>query len=164
MKIRPEEEEEADRQAVRAINQAAFGGPAEADLVDRLRRDGELLLSLVAVDDKPVGHVAFSRLAVPSRQTKGSALAPLAVLPSHRRRGIGSALIEEALRRLAAAEEDFVLVLGDPAYYGRFGFTADAARSVSTPYDGPHLQALAFSSGAIPRGPVQYAKAFAELA
>jgi|RhiMethySRZTD1v2_1073278.scaffolds.fasta_scaffold1237232_2 putative acetyltransferase len=162
MKIRPEEE--ADRRAVQAINEVAFGGPAEADLVERLRAAGELVLSLVAIDDKPVGHVAFSRLALPGLQARGSALAPLAVLPSHRRRGIGAALVKEALRRLAAAEEDFVLVLGDPAYYGRFGFSADAARSVSTPYDGPHLQALAFSGGALPRGPVQYAKAFAELA
>jgi putative acetyltransferase len=159
-------EAETDRAAVRAIQEAAFGARAEADLVDALRRDGDLVLSLVArADGGPVGHVAFSRLAMPETGARGVALAPLAVKPSFQRQGIGAALVREALATLASAGEDVVLVLGDPAYYGRFGFAAAAAQALRTPYDGPYLQALALSdAGRAARGRVRYAAAFAELA
>jgi putative acetyltransferase len=158
-------EADADRAALRAIHEAAFGARAEADLVDALRRDGDLVLSLAAwAEREPVGHVAFSRLAVPDTEARGVALAPLAVKPSFQRQGIGAALVREALSVLASAGEDIVLVLGDPAYYGRFGFAAAAAQAFRTPYDGPYLQALALNeAGRAARGKVRYARAFAEL-
>lgn len=163
MRIRPEEP--ADWTELVALYTAAFGQSAEADLVQRLRTDNDLILSLTADAGKPVGHIAFSHLALnESPDVRGSVLAPLAVAPSHQRQGVGSALIEDGLRRLTEAGLDLVVVLGDPKYYGRFGFTPKLAKKLKTPYDGPYVQALALSEkGKEAHGLVSYARAFAEL-
>jgi len=154
----------ADRLAIRGIHLAAFPGADEADLVDRLRADGDLVLSLVARDGEPVGHVAFSRVTLAGSTLRATALAPLAVLPARQGHGIGSALVRQSLGYLRAAREDLVLVLGEPGFYARFGFSAEAARALRTPYDGPFLQALALSpDGGKAAGPVRYAGAFGEL-
>lgn len=161
--IRPEAP--GDRAAVRLVIERAFGQAAEAGLVDALRTDGDLVLSLLAIAGEPFGHVAFSRLTLAGSTARASALAPLAVVPSAQRSGIGTALVRESLRRLAQAGEDLVLVLGEPAYYGRFGFTPEAAADLRTPYDGPYLQALALTgAGRAASGPVRYARAFSDLA
>jgi putative acetyltransferase len=154
-----------DGPAIHAIHAAAFGQTAEADLVTRLEADGDLVLSLVACTDQPIGHIAFSRLTMTDMPAVSAcALAPLAVDPARQKQGIGSALVKEGLRHLSAQGLDFVVVLGEPDYYGRFGFTAEAAKALRTPYDGPYLQALALSDKAREaRGPVAYARAFAEL-
>jgi Predicted acetyltransferase len=164
LRIRPEEP--GDRTAIRALHAAAFGGDAEADLVDRLRRDGDLSLSLVACADTVLGHVAFSPLTLPEAPgIRALALAPVAVLPDFQAQGIGTTLIEDGLQRLADEGADLILVLGDPAYYGEFGFRAEDAAALSTPYDGPYLQALSLTeAGRNARGPVAYVRAFAELA
>lgn len=161
--IRPEEH--SDEEAIRSIVATAFKSNAEADLIDRLRREGDLTLSLVATSEKPVGHVAFSPLHLKDTpQLKACALGPLAVLPERQSGGIGAALVEEALRQLRGAGFDLVLVLGEPAYYGRFGFSPEATRALKTPYDGPYLQALHLSAKATgARGAVVYADAFAGL-
>ncbi|KAB0267604.1 GNAT family N-acetyltransferase [Microvirga brassicacearum] len=161
--IRPEEH--SDEAAIRSMVAVAFKSNAEADLIDRLRREGDLTLSLVGTREKPVGHVAFSPLHLKDApQLKACALGPLAVLPGHQNSGIGTELIEEALRQLREAGFDLVLVLGEPAYYGRFGFTTEAARALKTPYDGPYLQALHLSAKATgARGAVVYADAFTGL-
>lgn len=162
LSIRPETAD--DRPAIRAIHDAAFGGTAESTLVDDLRKDEDLILSLVALDGGAVGHIAFSRLVLPESSARACALAPLGVLPEHQRRGIGTALVREGLVLLERSGEDLVLVLGDPAYYGRFGFTTTCAAGLTTSYDGPHLQALALSgTGRGASGPAHYARAFAEL-
>jgi putative acetyltransferase len=155
------EETPADFAAIRAVNEAAFAGAQEADLVDALRRDGDLLLSLVADDGGVIGHVAFSRMQVEG--DPAVALAPVAVLPAQHRRGIGTALIEDGLRRLKHVGETLVFVLGAPAYYGRFGFAAAPAARFETPYPGPYFQSLALSPGAPSSGAVRYARAFAGL-
>jgi putative acetyltransferase len=163
VRIRPEELQ--DWPEIRALIEAAFGSNAEADLVQRLREDGDLVLSLAADDGNPMGHIAFSRLALPeSSSIRACALAPLAVSPQRQRQGIGSALVREGLARLAQGGMDLVLVLGEPDYYGRFGFAPDSAKRLMTPYDGPHLQALALSeTGEAAHGPAAYPCAFAEL-
>lgn len=155
----------SDLDAIRAVHIAAFGGNAEAELVDALRAAGDLLMSLVARADKLVGHIAFSPLALPETPSvKTCALAPLGVLPDHQGQGIGSALVEDGLQRLADEGMDLVIVLGDPEYYSGFGFSTEAAADLRTPYDGPYLQALALTDkGTEARGPVSYARAFAEL-
>jgi putative acetyltransferase len=159
--IRPERP--GDRDAIFAVHRAAFGQEAEAALVDRLRADGDLVLSLVAMDGEDlVGHVAFSRLAV--QAGRAAALAPVGVVPARRRQGIAAALIREGLARLTEDGQDLVLVLGEPAYYGRFGFTAEAATPLETPYAGPYQQALALTErGRGMAGDIRYAAAFAEL-
>jgi len=163
MRIR--QEEAADWTELVSLYAAAFGQSAEADLVKRLRTDGDLILALTAFDGKPVGHLVFSRLTLyETPSIKGCVLAPLVVSPAYQRKGIGSALLEEGLQRLTEAGFDLVVVLGDPNYYGRFGFSAQLASKLKTPYDGPYLQALTLTKkGREAHGSVAYAGAFAEL-
>jgi putative acetyltransferase len=158
-------EESADWPAIYAIYAAAFGQLAEADLVRHVHDDGDLILSLTAYAEEPAGHVAYSRLALHEAPAiKACVLAPIAVCPAFQKQGIGAALVQRSLKRLAEAGYDLVAVLGDPHYYGRFGFDPRLAEKLKTPYDGPYLQALALSeSGKEAHGSVSYARAFAEL-
>jgi putative acetyltransferase len=158
-------EETADEAALRAIYEATFGQLTEATLVQNLRTDGDLILSLIAYWDEPVGHIAFSGLSLDSAPSiRGCGLAPLAIIPAAQGQGVGTLLVKEGLKRMKAEGYDVVLVLGEPEYYGRFGFTTKLARQLKTLYDGPYLQALALSDkGKEAHGPVSYARAFAEL-
>jgi putative acetyltransferase len=160
--IRPEKT--GDMAAVRRVLTAAFPTPMEAKLVDDLRSAGDLMLSLVADQGGILGHVAFSRLKFAATGLGGAALGPIGVLPEQQRKGIGSALVRDGLSRLAQAGEDAVVVLGDAAFYERFGFSRAAAMRLETPYDGHHLLAKALSEqGSRARGKVRYAPAFAAL-
>ena len=95
---------------------------------------------------------------------KACVLAPLAVAPAFQKQGIAAALVRHSLKRLTEGGYDLVVVLGEPHYYGRFGFDPKLAEKLKTPYDGPYLQALALSdNGKGAHGPVSYARAFAEL-
>jgi putative acetyltransferase len=161
MTLAVRDETPADLAAIRAVNDAAFGGAQEADLVDALRRDGDLLLSLVADDGGVIGHVAFSRVQVEG--DPAVALAPVAVRPERQRRGAGTALIEHGLQRLRQSGETLVFVLGEPAYYDRFGFAAAPAARFETPYPGPYFQSLALSPRAPSAGRLRYARAFSAL-
>jgi putative acetyltransferase len=165
MTIRPETP--ADRDAVRRVHALAFGRAAEADLVDAMRDAGELACSLVALRDQAVvGHVAFSR----ARLDHGApvlALAPLGVLPDERRQGFGSALVREGLRLAEATDAALVVVLGDPAFYARFGFAPAAGYRVRAPFPVDSAEAWrayrlpAWTPGA--HGTVVYGAAFAAL-
>jgi putative acetyltransferase len=158
-------EDTHDRQAIDAICEAAFGGTSEAGLVRSLERDGDLILSVLAYDREPVGHIAYSPLTLEQTPlVRACALAPLAVLPAFQKQGLGTALVRHSLQRLTDAGYDLVVVLGEPFYYGRFGFDPALAARLKTPYDGPYLQALALSdAGRGAHGPARYARAFAEL-
>lgn len=160
MHIRPETE--ADRAAIHALNSAAFGQPMEADLVDRLRADGDAVLSLVAVEDgEIVGHILLSRMEAPFRAL---ALAPVAVKPTRQRQGIGAALIHAGLARAKEAGWQGVFVLGEPDYYQRFGFSAQQAAGFVSPYAGPYFMALALGDALpVTTGEVRHAAAFAAL-
>jgi len=115
----------ADDAAIVRTVDAAFGGPAESTLVRTLRDPGLAAIELVAAEDAVVGHALFSVLEVmvAARRVKALALAPVAVQPDRQRRGIGSALIRDGLGLARADGWDAVIVLGDPAYYARFGFS-----------------------------------------
>jgi putative acetyltransferase len=158
---------DADKAAIRTILRAAFARDAEADLVDRLRTDGDLVLALVAASksDEPVGYVGFPRLSLETGNQSLTAvgLAPLAVMPAQHRRGIGSMLVREGLRALAQRGERLLFVLGDPAYYGRFGFTAATAATYRAPYAGAHFMAMRLADGGPQSGHIQYPAAFAGL-
>ena len=139
----------------------AFSTPDEARLVERLREDGDAVLSLVAVEaDAVVGHVLFSRLRAPAAAL---ALAPLAVRADRRRRGIGARLVEAGLDRARREGWRAVVVLGDPAYYSRFGFRPEAVRGMASPYAGPALMGLAFPEGGLQGPRIEHAPAFASL-
>jgi len=164
MIIRPEKAEDAE--AISQIVEVAFGQPAEAELVRRLRANGDLLLSLVAEDDGAIiGHVAFSRLWIEhdGTRTASVSLAPVAVLPDRQRKGIARAMIGAGHLRLKTQGEKIVFVVGDPDYYKRFGFSHETAKDFISVYQGDYLQALRLSPDAPTGGEVIYAAAFAGL-
>jgi putative acetyltransferase len=117
-------ERAADGPAVRRVLEAAFPTAAEAGLVDRLRGNGKAVIALVAEDEgQVVGHIVFSPLTIePLAGTMGLGLGPLAVLPDHEKHGVGRRLIQNGLAECHKWGAGFVTVLGEPDYYGRFGF------------------------------------------
>ena len=156
-----------DREAIRLVEEHAFGQHAEAGLVDALVENGDAVVELVAVEDgQVIGHVLFSRLFVEQdgKEFPAVALAPLAVEPNFHGTGIGGALIREAHIKLRDAGEKLSLVLGEPAYYGRFGYTHSRAAKFESNYQCEALQALAWGD-APESGRLVYASAFStELA
>ncbi|RWL46238.1 MAG: N-acetyltransferase [Mesorhizobium sp.] len=155
-----------DREAIRLVEEHAFGQQAEAGLVDALVTGGDAVVELVAEEDgQVVGHILFSRLYVQNggKRFAAVALAPLAVEPSFHGTGIGGALIREAHVRLKEAGETLAVVLGDPTYYGRFGYAHDRAAKFDSEYQGEALQALAWGD-APETGRLVYATAFTALA
>jgi len=163
-------EQSADVAAVFEVHRAAFGTDAEARLVDRLRGAGNARVSQVAeLGEKIVGHVLFSpvSLVTPTATHSGLGLAPVAVLPAYQRRGIGSALIREGLAECRRQNCPFVVVLGHPAYYPRFGFTRASARGIGNEYEADDaFMVLELQPGALPPGGglVKYGAEFAEFA
>ena len=127
MQLVVREESPADVGHIHALNAAAFETDAEARLVDALRTNGRLTLSLVGVEDAVVvGHIAFSPVTISQRDgtvVPGLGLAPMAVTPSRQRCGIGTLLATAGLDRLRAGGHRFCVVLGHPKFYQRFGFT-----------------------------------------
>ena len=151
-----------DREAIRLVEEHAFGQPVEAGLVDALVANGDALTELVAEEDGDiVGHILFSRLFVEANGEKfpAVALAPLAVEPSFHGTGIGGALVREAHVRLKDAGEKLSIVVGDPDYYGRFGYGRERAARFDSDYQGDALQALAWGE-APATGRLVYAAAF----
>lgn len=143
-----------DHAGISALLTRAFGGPDEARLVDDLRRQGDLALSLIAeIEGTVIGHIAFSPITA---EGPALALAPLAVHPAVQGRGIGAALVQAALQ--AFQQDHTIVVLGDPAYYQRYGFRG---ADLASPYAGPYLMALGTGLPAGSR--ITHAPAFAGL-
>lgn len=165
MIIRPELEE--DRIPIGQLHRLAFGGNVEADLVDALRRERLVELSLVAIiGGQIVGHILFSDLEteIDGRSVKALALAPMAVVPMRQRQGIGARLMGESLTRLERGEYEALIVLGHETYYPRFGFSAELARKLASPFEGDAFMALELKPGALQgeQGSVTYPAAFAQ--
>lgn len=153
------------RAAVVALHRAVFGGDHEAELVERLDRDGLVMVSLVALERKAVvGHILFSDLAVQidGRPISAASLAPSAVRPDFRGRGIGTRLVTNGLRILRERGKAAAIVLGHPGYYRRFGFSAELARKLAGPFKGESFMALELVGGALDGvvGSVRYPAAF----
>jgi putative acetyltransferase len=111
-----------DVQAIYQLNLAAFGRTGEGDLVQALRRSAKPFFSFVAeYNQEVVGHVAFSPVTIGGVH-HGLGLAPMAVLPFRQRRGIGTALIKASLQSSREKQCQWLVVLGHPSYYPRFGF------------------------------------------
>jgi putative acetyltransferase len=150
VEIRPEKEEDAP--GIRDVNRLAFGREQEAWLVDELRGKRYAALSLVAVENgRIVGHVMLSEAGIRTEEGTVDALAlgPVGVIPDRQGEGSGSALIRDALGRCAAAGHGIVVLLGHPGYYPRFGFSADLAKNLSSPYSGEAFMALELVPGAL---------------
>jgi len=135
--IRPEGPD--DESGVRNVNRLAFERDEEADVVDRLRERCAQRLSLVAVDgERIVGHILFTPATIESdgKVLNGMGLAPMAVLPDSQGQGIGSALARAGLDILHQAGQPFVIMLGRPAYYPRFGFVRASTNGIACEYEG----------------------------
>ena len=151
-----------DLRAIDAVHREAFPTPAEAELVERLRADGEAVFSLVALQDRQVlGHAMFSRMQTPPG---GLGLGPVAVLKAHREKGIAALLIRAGLQRATESGWKAVFVLGGE-YYRRFGFDPRHTTGLRSPYAGPHLMGLALDPSwrPVPDSTLEYARAFALL-
>ena len=128
-----------DFAAVRALNEAAFGRAAEGAVVDSIRTACPDAVSLVAVDDgRVVGHIFFSPVLASGRSgpAQGMGLAPMAVLPERQRRGIGTMLVRAGIEALRRQNCPYIIVLGHPEYYPRFGFVPASRYGLSCQWDG----------------------------
>ncbi|MDH0895001.1 MULTISPECIES: N-acetyltransferase [unclassified Pseudomonas] len=165
MSIRIREEAPSDVAAIEAVIVAAFLDAAHADyteqfVVSALRNSGQLSVSLVAENNGVViGHVAASPVTISSGATGWYGLGPISVAPEHQRQRVGVQLMEQALAELRKLGASGCVVLGDPAYYSRFGFKAEP--SLILPDVPPeYFQAISFS-GPPPFGAVSYHESFA---
>lgn len=162
MQIR--DERPGDAGIIHSLIQAAFEGAphssqTEARIVDALRDARALNLSLVAEEGgEIVGHIAFSPVRIGGQAGRFHGLGPVSVRPALQRRGIGSALIREGLRRLRDIGSDACVLLGDPSYYGRFGFASDPQLTYCN-YPNPYFQRIILQ-GDPPRGDTSYHPAF----
>jgi len=163
-------ERDDDIVAIQTVNRLAFRQSAEADIVEALREGAPNTLSFVATTaGEVVGHVLFSPVSIQHREgtTEGLGLGPMAVLPGHQSQGIGTRLIEHALAEVRAASWPYVVVLGHPRYYPRFGFVCASEHGVrcqweSVPDDA--FMILLLDAGRIKplRGVVRYRPEFGD--
>lgn len=157
-------ERPTDAAAIRRLTEIAFTGipysdGTEARIVDALRAAGALTISLVAIEaGEIIGHAAFSPVTINGVAGEWYGLAPVSVLPDRQRQGIGQALIRDGLARLQSMKAAGCVVLGDPGYYGRFGFRSDPELVYADVPPG-YFQRLVFH-GAAPKGEVRYHPGF----
>jgi putative acetyltransferase len=163
--IRSERPEDAP--AVRALNRAAFARDEEGNLVDRLRASGKLPVTLVAEEDGViVGHIAFSRVSCPENEeaAPGAGLGPMAVAPDRQNEGIGSKLVREGVEACRGAGFGYLVVLGHPEYYPRFGFVPAGLFGIGCRWPVPEevFMVRELSTGALDgiRGLVEYEPEF----
>lgn len=159
-----------DRPAVRRVNELAFDGGGEADLVDALRERAPLYVSLVAEEGgRVVGHILFSPVAVEAAGGEWEALGlgPMAVLPGLQRRGVGSALVREGLKECLRLGRDVVFVLGHADFYPRFGFRPAGPEGIRCEFPSPaeNFMVAELSPGALAgrAGLVRYRPEFHNL-
>jgi putative acetyltransferase len=156
-------EASSDIQAIHAVLASAFPTDAEAKVVDALRSSGRLSLSLVAdANGDVVGHVAFSPVTVDGTPM-GWGMAPVAVKPGFQRQGIGGALIEEGLKQAKETGVPFVVVLGHPEYYPKFGFERASDIGLQNAYGADEaFMVVELTDGGIPDGGglVEYCEEF----
>jgi len=137
MRIRQEIPE--DIRDIYVLNEQAFGAYEEANIVDKLRDTCEGLLSLVAIEmGKIVGHILFSPATIEGIHgtVEGMGLAPMAVLPKIQRQGIGTHLVKRGIEYLRKTKCPFIIVLGHPEYYPRFGFEIASQYGIKSQWEG----------------------------
>lgn len=163
-------ERAGDETAVRRVNELAFGQADEAALVDALRAAADPHISLVATDGgEIVGHIFFSPVSIEPEDSPFAAmgLAPMAVLPGHQRRGVGSALVRAGLEECRRIGHNVVVVLGHPEYYPRFGFRPASRAGLRCEYPVPDevFMVVELEPGALAgrRGLVKYRPEFGEV-
>ncbi len=137
MLVEIREERPGDGGPIRELNTRAFGQDQEANIVDALRSNGAVLLSLVAsLNGRVVGHIMYSPSSV-GDVVRGAALGPMAVLSEHERQGIGSRLVEAGKQKLKEAGCPFIIVIGHADYYPRFGFRPASTYGIKCEWEVP---------------------------
>ncbi|SFO88370.1 putative acetyltransferase [Cohaesibacter marisflavi] len=158
------EETSADADAIHILTQKAFApmpysSGNEGPIIDQLRRDGDLVLSLVMDDDGSIaGHVAFSKIKIDGKWDKWYCLGPISVTPDKQSQGIGKALVGEGMRRLRALGANGCILIGNPAYYDRLGFKCNGQLRYGG-LDASLIQYMTFQ-GPAPKGALTHADAF----
>lgn len=158
-----------DRADIHHVNSKAFGQESEAELVEKLRNRGMLIVSLVALFDGQVtGHIAFSSVTVKSESSSFQAitLGPMAVLPEYQRKGIGSQLVQAGLEECRHLGHEIVVLVGHPDYYPRFGFVPARSKGIECEFEVPDeaWMLLELREGALSsrRGTVSFQPEFRE--
>ena len=157
-------ETSADADAIGLLTQKAFApvpysNGSEGQIIDQLRSDGDLILSLVMDDEgRIVGHIAFSPIQIDGKQDKWYCLGPICVAPDKQKQGIGKALIGEGLREIRALGSNGCILVGDPAYYGRLGFKSNGQLRYGEL--NPSLIQYRSFQGQVPKGVLTHATAF----
>ena len=129
-----------DIESIHCVNEQAFGQENESKLIEKLRNRGVLTISLVAIQDgEIVGHIAFSPVVLESECSSFEAivLAPMAVLPTYQRKGIGSQMVRAGLEECYRLGHEIVVVLGHPDYYPRFGFVPARPKGIDCEFEAP---------------------------
>ena len=137
MIIRQEKPEDIDD--IHALNELAFGQPQEANIIDKLRINCDNLLSLVVIEnEKVVGHILFSPVEIEGQHgiIRGMGLAPMAVLSEMQHKGIGTQLVKSGIENLREMQCPFIIVLGHPEYYPRFGFERASLYGIKCQWEG----------------------------
>ena len=162
------QEEPGDEHDIHLVHERAFGGSSEASIVDALRGSDGAVSLVAIVEDRVVGHILFTPVQIDDAAPHAPAagLAPLAVLPEHQRHGIGSALVRAGLDGCRARGCGFVVVLGHPEYYPRFGFVQASTAGLACEYPVPDeaFMVLELQAGALgaARGVVRYRPEFSQ--
>ena len=161
-------EKAGDADKIYNLTRKTYGRLGEATLVEDLCRDGDALVSFVAVkDDELVGHILISDAPVVDNLNllRAAALAPLTVSAAYEGQGIGGGLVMHGLRQCRKLRVQVVFVLGDPGYYERFGFSAELAAPFTSPYAGENFQAVELEPGILQKatGDILHAEAFRKL-
>jgi putative acetyltransferase len=163
MDLKIQKESPEHYQAIHDILISCFKSDAEAKLVSGLRKNNKVVIALVALHEgEAVGHIMFSRVTTsPPANALGLGLAPLAVMPAFQRQGIGKKLVQEGLRLCKQINFDYVVLLGDPSYYQRFGFMKASDFGIKNEYgvDEPFML-IQLGSRELPRGLVRYCEEF----
>jgi putative acetyltransferase len=161
-------ERPGDLEAIRDVNERAFGGHAEATLVDHLRAANKAAVSIVAeLGDRVVGHILFSPVTIANNPdgVRGAGLAPMSVLPEYQNRGIGSRLVRDGLIACREIGFDLVVVLGHSGFYPRFGFAPAESHGLGNEYNASDaFMVLELRAGALEgtSGMVTFAPEFRE--
>lgn len=157
-------EQPSDIEAIHQVTKAAFASAAyssgtESFIIKALRENGQLTVSLVAEEEGVlIGHVAVSPVTISSGSDGWFGLGPVSVIPSRQGSGVGSGLIRAALDALRGLQAAGCVVLGEPSYYGRFGFKSEARlQYLHAPAE--YFQVQSFT-GKIPEGAVEYDDSF----
>ena len=163
MNILIRDEQPADIEAIFELTRLAFLNAAHTNhteqfIVSALRRSGHLSLSLVAEEERPIGHVAFSPISVSSGDAGWYGVGPLSVLPEYQQKRIGTRLMEQGLSRLMNMNARGCVLVGDPAYYSRFGFSPVA--DLALPGVPPEYFLGKSFCNAMPKGEVNFSPAF----